>query len=100
MVSALISSSLLGDQALYVILPAAYPTLGLTPISVGLLLSVNRWVRLFTNVPAAWLLGSKPIRSMFFTVLVIGSFCSFAYASTTNLVLLLSDEVNCMRGSK
>lgn len=89
MVSALISSSLLGDQALYTILPAAYPSLGLTPISVGLLLSVNRWVRLFTNVPAAWLLGTQPIRTVFCAVLVLGASCSFAYASTTNLALLL-----------
>ena len=88
-VSALIASSLLGDQALYVILPVAYPSLGLSPLSVGFLLSTNRWVRLFTNVPAAWLLGSKPIRQIFFIVLVVGSSCSLAYAATTNLFLLL-----------
>ena len=70
-------------------LPVAYPSLGLSPLSVGFLLSTNRWVRLFTNVPAAWLLGSKPIRQIFFIVLVVGSSCSLAYAATTNLFLLL-----------
>ena len=63
-ISAMIAVSLLGDSALYVILPANFPQRGLTPISVGLLLSINRWVRLLTNVPAAWLLGTRPIRSV------------------------------------
>ena len=89
MVSLLITSSLLGDQALYVMLPVAYTSLGLTPISVGLLLSMNRWVRLLTNVAAAWVLGSRPIRNVFCAVLVAGSCCSLAYAATTNLALLL-----------
>ena len=88
-VSALIASSLLGDQALYVILPVAYPSLGLSPLSVGFLLSTNRWVEFIHKRPAAWLLGSKPIRQIFFIVLVVGSSCSLAYAATTNLFLLV-----------
>lgn len=87
--SALIAVSLLGDSAIYVILPVAYVQRGLTPIGVGLLLSVNRWVRLFTNVPAAYLLGKFPIRTVFFAALAIGNACSLIYAATTNFVLLL-----------
>ena len=39
----------LGDTLLYVILPTYYTHLGLIPLQVGILLSVNRWVRLATN---------------------------------------------------
>lgn len=41
--------SLFGDQTLYSVLPTAYKHLNLLPFQVGLLLSVNRWVRLLTN---------------------------------------------------
>ena len=41
--------SLLGDQMLYSVLPTYYAELGLMPYQVGLILSVNRWVRLITN---------------------------------------------------
>ena len=41
--------SLLGDQALYAVLPVIHSDLGLSALQVGLLLSVNRWIRLLTN---------------------------------------------------
>ena len=41
--------SLLGDQALYSVLPVYFETLGLAPIEVGIILSANRWIRLLTN---------------------------------------------------
>ena len=41
--------SLLGDQVLYSGLPVYFDELGLAPIEVGLILSVNRWIRLITN---------------------------------------------------
>jgi MFS family permease len=39
----------LGDSLLYTILPSYYPNLGLVPVQVGIILSINRWVRLATN---------------------------------------------------
>jgi len=39
----------LGDSLLYAILPSYYSQLGFAPIQVGILLSVNRWIRLSTN---------------------------------------------------
>ena len=58
--------SLLGDQALYSILPTYYQELGLLPIQVGILLAANRFVRVFINhgverlahrYSPSWLLG-------------------------------------------
>jgi len=39
----------LGDFLLYAILPSYYTQLEFAPIQVGILLSVNRWIRVFTN---------------------------------------------------
>ena len=61
----LVAASLLGDGALYVVLPVLYEERGLRPMDVGLLLSANRWTRLLTNDPAAYLLGRLPLRSTF-----------------------------------
>jgi len=44
--------SLLGDQMLYSVLPTHYAEIGLMPYQVGIILSVNRWVRLITNTLA------------------------------------------------
>lgn len=41
--------SILGDAVMYAVLPSHYAHLGLTPLQVGILLSVNRWVRLGSN---------------------------------------------------
>ncbi len=41
--------SLMGDMTIYAVLPVHFGDLGLMPFEVGLLLSVNRWVRLLTN---------------------------------------------------
>ena len=41
--------SLLGDQTLYAVLPTYYLELGLLPWHVGVLLSANRFVRVFIN---------------------------------------------------
>ncbi len=39
----------MGDMTTYAVLPVHFEELGLVPFEVGLLLSVNRWVRLLTN---------------------------------------------------
>ncbi len=49
MVGGATAFSLLGDQALYAILPTYYQEMGLLPIQVGILLAANRFVRVFIN---------------------------------------------------
>ena len=48
-IAAATALSLLGDVTLYTVLPSHYSYIGLTPLQVGVLLSVHRWVRLITN---------------------------------------------------
>lgn len=47
---------LLGDSALYVLLPAQMDAFAVTPTGAGLILGINRYVRVVTNSAAAWLI--------------------------------------------
>jgi MFS family permease len=49
LVASAVAFSLLGDQALYAILPIHFKALGFFPFQVGIILSANRWIRLITN---------------------------------------------------
>ena len=49
LVASAVAFSLLGDQALYAVLPVHFKALGLFPFQVGIILSANRWIRLITN---------------------------------------------------
>jgi len=48
-IAAATALSLFGDVTLYTVLPSHYSHIGLTPMQVGILLSVHRWVRLISN---------------------------------------------------
>ena len=48
-VAAATALSLLGDVTLYTVLPSHYNHIGLSPLQVGVLLSVHRWIRLISN---------------------------------------------------
>jgi len=48
-IAAATALSLFGDVTLYTVLPSHYSHIGLTPLQVGILLSVHRWVRLISN---------------------------------------------------
>jgi MFS family permease len=52
--------TLLGDSLLYVVLPLQATALGLSGFEVGLLLSGNRFIRMFTNSGASWLMRRFP----------------------------------------
>jgi len=52
---AVIGLGLLGDTLIYAVLPLYHVELGLSLAMVGVLLSLNRWVRLLANSLTAWL---------------------------------------------
>jgi hypothetical protein len=43
--------SLFGDTAMYIVLPSQYELIGLSLASVGILLSINRFIRVLLNGP-------------------------------------------------
>ena len=80
--------SLLGDQALYALLPLYFQEIGLLPIQVGILLSANRWVRLLTNHLAERLVDRFPVKLMLVLSLVLGALLSLAYAYISSFLVL------------
>ena len=72
--------SLLGDQALYAILPTYYEALGLLPIQVGILLAANRFVRVFINHGVERLSRRYPPRWLLAVALAGGALLSAVYA--------------------
>ena len=72
--------SLLGDQALYAVLPTYYEALGFLPIQVGILLAANRFIRIFTNHWAERLCHRIPPSQLLCWALSIGALLSICYA--------------------
>ena len=81
--------SILGDQALYALLPLYFQEIGLLPIQVGILLSANRWVRLLTNHLAERLVDRFPVKLMLVLSIALGALLSLAYAYISSFLLLL-----------
>ena len=80
--------SILGDQALYVLLPLYFQDIGLLPIQVGILLSANRWVRLLTNHLAERLVDRFPVNLMLFLSMALGALLTLTYAYFSSFLVL------------
>ncbi len=90
LVSLAVAFSLLGDQALYAILPGNFESLGLSEVHVGLLLSANRWIRLLTNhVPERLIprFGGTPL---LVTALILGAVATAVYGLVPGFLALLA----------
>ena len=80
--------SLLGDQALYAILPTCYTELGLVPYQVGLLLSVNRWIRLLTNQLAAHICRQYRLGLLLGLSFGLGAILTAVYGLSSSFAIL------------
>lgn len=74
--------SLIGDATLYVVLPTHTAEAGISLASVGIILGVNRAVRLLTNGPAGLAYDRWPRRWLFVPSLFIGALSTVLYAAT------------------
>ncbi len=74
--------SLLGDATLYTVLPspAIAAEAGVTLAMVGILLGVNRGIRVLLNSPVGLLYDRLPRRGLLVTALSLGAFSSMVYA--------------------
>lgn len=89
LVSAIMGLTLLGDSLLYSVLPLNAEVLGIPLLAVGVILSVNRWVRMVTNFLAAksfarWGLHKPLVAAIVATVLV-----TFIYAQPKGIGVFL-----------
>ncbi len=82
--------SLTGDATLYSVLPTHPADAGIALGSVGLILSINRIIRLGTNGPAGWLFDRVPDRRpLFLGSLLLGVLSTAIYTLSSGLELLL-----------
>ncbi|MEM7111006.1 MAG: MFS transporter [Chloroflexota bacterium] len=72
--------SLLGDTSIYTVLPTNTANAGIVVASLGIMLSANRWIRLFSNSPAGWLSDRWPRRWVFVPAMFLGAFSTALYA--------------------
>ncbi len=79
----------MGDATLYAVLPTHTAEAGITLAVVGILLGVNRAVRLVFNSIAGWLYDRFSPRGLFILGLGIGAFSTACYAITPGFWLLL-----------
>jgi MFS family permease len=74
--------SLMGDGTLYTVLPTHTAEAGIALSSVGIILGINRAVRLFLNGPAGLAYDRWPRRRLFVPALFIGALSTAVYAAT------------------
>lgn len=70
----------MGDATLYTVLPTHTVDAGITLAAVGVMLSVNRAVRLFSNGPAGLAYDRWPRRRLFVLALFVGALSTALYA--------------------
>ncbi len=80
-----VSASLLGDTFLYTVLPVQASSLGISRPTVGVLLSLNRWVRLGTNPLAARLYERSSAGTLVLVAIVLTAVSTAGYALPTYL---------------
>ncbi len=84
------AAALFGDTLLYTALPVSAARLGLDALAVGLILSLNRWVRLFTNPFAARLFERVPAGGLVMIGLALAVASTAAYALPSLLIVFLA----------
>jgi MFS family permease len=85
--------SLMGDAALYAVLPTHTDQAGVALASVGLLLSANRWVRLILNNLAGFAYDRWPRRWFFVGALFLGALSTASYAFAPGFWPLLAGRL-------
>lgn len=82
--------SLMGDATLYAVLPTHSADAGIALAGVGIVLSINRFIRLVTNSPAGWLIDRLPDRrALFVGSLALGVVATTIYAASSGLPALV-----------
>lgn len=80
-ISLLTAACLLGDSMLYIVLPTHWQEFGLSSLwEVGVLLSVNRFIRLPLNPLVGWLYGKMNNRNGIIFAGILATCTTFSYA--------------------
>lgn len=88
--ASVVAFSLLGDSFLYVALPLEYRALGLSLVSVGILLSVNRFIRFFSNTAAGYVYGRYKVKPSLVAAIIVGSLVNLSYGFAAGFLTFLA----------
>lgn len=78
-IAAATALSLLGDAVMYSVLPSYYGQIGLSPLQVGILLSINRWGRLTSNHLAERCYRGTSVKVWLVSAYLLGSLLTATY---------------------
>ncbi|MDG4658239.1 MFS transporter [Ectobacillus antri] len=82
--------SLLGDSMLYIVLPIYWKEVGLDSLwQVGVLLSINRFIRLPFNPLVGWLYQTLPLRTGLMIAVVLGAIATLGYSVAKGFIAWL-----------
>lgn len=84
------SLSLLGDTAVYAVLPSHYAAVGITTLQLGWMLSINRLVRLPLNIVSGWMSDKFGPKRPYIAGLVIGAVSTVGYGLSRSFWPLLA----------
>lgn len=79
---------LLGDSALYVLLPAQLEVFAVSPTAAGLILGINRYIRILSNSGAAWIVHRVGAVWPLAAAVVLAGITTLTYGLFTGFVLL------------
>lgn len=85
--------SLMGDATLYTVLPTHTQAVGITLTQVGIMLGINRAIRLFSNGPAGLAYDRFPRRWLFVPALFLGAISTAIYALARGFWPLLAGRL-------
>jgi len=85
--------SVLGDATMYAVLPSYYVHIGLTPLQVGILLSVNRWIRLVSNRLAERCYRDSPVELWLVPAFFLSSAVTAIYGSFRVFTILFAARI-------
>jgi MFS family permease len=85
--------SVLGDATMYAVLPTYYVHIGLTPLQVGILLSVNRWIRLASNRLAERCYRNSPVELWLIPAFLLSSAVTAIYGSFRVFTILFAARI-------
>ena len=87
--AAVVACSLLGDSFLYVALPLEFRSLGLGLVSVGVLLSVNRFIRFFSNTWAGYTYSRYRVKFPLIAAIIVGALVTLSYSVVAGFLAFL-----------
>jgi MFS family permease len=85
--------SLMGDATLYTVLPTHAEEAGINLAAVGIILSANRFIRLFLNRPTGIAYDRSLRRRLFIPALLIGALSTAIYAASSGFWPLLAGRL-------